>query len=204
MANTRYVRIGGAVVAVLGLLLVPTACGSAPADGPPTAAQESPAQGAAPAGPPDVAAQIEGMRRLAFMIGRWEGSGYFVGRDGRTDFTQTEVVAYRLDGALIAVDGDGRDAADPNRAIHSAFAVATYDPGADTFRWEAFSDGNRLETELQVSENRWQWGFQPVPQVTVRYTADFTATEWRELGEISMDGGATWTTNLEMTLTRVE
>lgn len=154
-------------------------------------------------GPPDVPAQLAAMRRLEFMVGRWEGQGWFVNRQGRTDFTQTEEVAPRLGGLLLVVDGKGLRKDDPTRPVHDAFAIASFDQAAQAYRWEAFSDGNRLETRLEVGDRGWRWSFEPVPGVIVRYQAEFTPDRWRETGETSTDGGATWRPNLDMTLRRV-
>lgn len=76
--------------------------------------------------------------------------------------------------------------------MHSAFALVSFEPAANRYRWEAFSNGSRLETELLVGESQWQWLLRPAPQVTVRYTARFTPQDWWEIGEISLDGGRTW------------
>lgn len=155
-----------------------------------------------PPGPPDPAAQVTAMKKLSFMVGTWKGSGWYVAREGRVEFNQTEVVAPKLGGTLLVVDGDGRDAKDQERVVHSAFAVASYDTAASTYRWEAFANGSRLETTLTVGDAEWAWSFEAAPGVTVRYKAVFTADQWRETGEMSTDGGKTWIPNLDMTLQR--
>lgn len=187
---------------MLVLLAAGCAQGGDPATPASPVAQSAAAQ-QPPPGSPDVPAQLAAMRKLDFMLGRWEGEGWYVTRQGRVDFLQTETVAPRLGGLLLIVDGKGVRKDDRRTPVHDAFAVASVDPAGQTYRWEAFSEGNRLETELVVRDRGWQWSFSPVPGVTVRYQATFTADVWRETGEMSVDGGATWRPSLDMTLRRV-
>jgi hypothetical protein len=50
-----------------------------------------------------------------------------IGPGQRAEFTQTETVQAKLDGTLLAMEGEGRDKNDRGRIVHSAFAVLAYD-----------------------------------------------------------------------------
>ncbi|MDQ1419291.1 MAG: hypothetical protein QOJ52_1253, partial [Acidimicrobiaceae bacterium] len=152
-------------------------------------------------GSPKIAAQVAGMKKLGFMVGRWVGPGWSLGQKGeRVEFTQTEQVTLQLSGELMTVQGIGRVRGIPS---FSAFATATFDPATATYPWQAFSQGSKVETTLGVTDNRFTWSFDPTPGVTVRYAATFTKDTWHETGEMSIDGGKTWMPNLDMTLSRV-
>jgi len=143
------------------------------------------------------------MKRLAFMLGHWEGEGWVVnGPGGRVDIHQTEQVELQLSGEVMTVAGHGVVPGKPDAPSFTAFAVATFAQATSTYRWEAFSQGSRLETTLDVRENGWKWGFEAVPGIVVRYDSTFTADTWHETGETSVDGGKTWHPSLDMTLKR--
>jgi hypothetical protein len=141
------------------------------------------------------------MKKLNFMLGRWEGLGWSLGDQGkRVEFTQTEQVTLQLSGELMTVQGTGRVRGVPS---FSAFATATFDPATATYPWRAFNQGSKVETTLGVTENQFTWSFDSAPAVTVRYRATFAEGKWHETGEVSSDGGDTWMPSLDMTLSRV-
>jgi hypothetical protein len=150
---------------------------------------------------PKISAQVEGMKKLGFMQGQWEGPGWSLGQKGeRVEFSQTEKVTLQLSGELMTVEGVGRVRGVPS---FSAFATATFDPATGTYPWEAFSQGSKVETTLGVTENRFTWSFDPAPGVTARYVAAFGTGKWHETGEVSSDGGKSWAPSLDMTLSRI-
>src|SRR5688500_12056517 len=54
---------------------------------------------------PDVAAQREAMKKLDFMVGKWEGSGWDQRGRVRHEFTSAETVDWRVDGTVLLVEG---------------------------------------------------------------------------------------------------
>lgn len=161
----------------------------------------SAAQAPAPAQPAE-------MRRLDFLVGRWQGEGWILlGPGGRHTFRQTENVERKVGGAALLVEGLGRskDPGDAGAVIHSAFAVVSYDRKAGAFRWHALrADGDPIDTQLKVSENMLIWGIPHPSGGEMRFTIKLNEKgQWFEVGEFSRDG-KTWQKFFEMTLDRVK
>jgi hypothetical protein len=147
-------------------------------------------------------AEITALSHLDYMVGTWTGSGWMMlGPGRRAEFTQTETITKKLGGSLITIDGDGRDAANPERHIHSAFATIYFVPEANEMHFMAFSGGNKVDVVPTLGDHTLIWGFD-APYGKTRFTLDFSSGQWHEIGELSRDNGQTWTKNFEMTLTR--
>ena len=157
-------------------------------------------------GPPP--SQVVEMKRLDFLVGRWEGEGWIaLGPSGRHTFRQTENVERKLDGAALLVEGVGRSK-DPGSAgavIHNAFAVASYDRKAGAFKWYALrAGGDPVDTQLKVSENTLTWAAPTPGGGGMRFTIRLNEKgQWFEVGEFSRDG-KTWQKFFEMTLDRAK
>ncbi|HVG19968.1 MAG TPA: hypothetical protein VNI02_13035 [Blastocatellia bacterium] len=149
------------------------------------------------------------MKKLDFLLGQWQGEGWIVlGKGERRTFKQTETVQSKLDGLLIVVDGLGKGKIPGKQeevVVHNAFAVASYDNGAKTFRWRAYrADGFTLDTDASVGENSLAWGFRSPQGGDIRFTIRLTEKDqWHEVGEYSQDGKS-WNKFFEMTLQRVK
>lgn len=160
---------------------------------------------AAQSPPPPQAAE---MKRLDFLVGRWEGEGWIaLGPGGRHTFRQTENVEGKAGGAALLVEGVGRskDPGDAGAVIHNAFAVITYDRKAGAFRWYALrAGGDPVDTQLKVSENTLIWAAPNPGGGEMRFTIRLNEKgQWFEVGEFSRDGKA-WQKFFEMTLDRVK
>lgn len=174
MRAIRYGFGGVGLVAVLAIggCAAQSATKSATAAPPAT----SPANALTAPGSPKIAAQVEGMKKLDFMLGRWVGPGWSLGAQGaRVGFIQTEQVSLQLSGELMTVQGNGLVQGVP---AFSAFATATFDSATTTYHWQAFSQGSTVETTLGVTADQFTWSFDPSPGVTVRYAATFAEGKW--------------------------
>lgn len=147
---------------------------------------------------------VSAMQRLAFLEGNWHGQGWHqVARGGeRRHLSQTEHVKRVLDGDLLTIEGSGRAAEDPGRVVHRAFAIVSYEAATARYRWEAFSRGDRLETELRVTDTTFEWSAQLAPSTLMRYRATVNGDHWTETGQLSTDQGTTWATTLQLQLRR--
>ena len=152
--------------------------------------------------------QAAEMKRLDFLVGRWQGEGWIVlGRGERYAFRQAENVQRKVDGAVLLIEGLGKskDPVNAGAVVHNAFAVVSYDKRARAFRWYAIrANGDPVDTQLKVSENMLAWGMPHPSGGEIRFTIRLNEKgQWFEVGEFSRDG-ETWQKFFEMTLTRVK
>jgi hypothetical protein len=149
-----------------------------------------------------IAEQRAAIAKLDKAVGTWRGSGWIMmGPQKRSEFNQTETIQKKLGDTVLLVEGNGRDVQDPNRTVHDALAVLSYDTAKKQYLFSTYANGRHLEAPAEVNENGYVWGFD-MPYGRVRFTLDFSGGKWHEVGEISRDGGKTWFKNFEMTLTR--
>jgi hypothetical protein len=165
--------------------------------------------GASPGQSPAPAAQRDSMKKLDFLVGEWKGEGWmeFV-PDQRQTFKGTEIVQPKLDGLLLAIEGQHRGkigGKGEEVVIHSAFALVSYDDKAKRYRFQAFTGrGNHEDTEAKVTDKQLIWGMSIPEFGDVRYTIKLDEKgRWFEVGEVSKDGKE-WRKFFEMTLERVK
>jgi hypothetical protein len=186
----------GMTTRALAAALVCVACG---ADMKRTAAPPAPAAAAPAAAAVEPAA---GLLPLAWMIGEWRGRGWMQRGPGpRESFDIHEQVRWAAGGALMVVDGLGKDAA--GKVVHQAFAVISVDPATGKPTLRAYRAGaGEVTSPVEIGEAAASWGFAPPPGGRVRFSFSQTpAGEWREVGEFSRDG-TSYAPFLEMTLVR--
>lgn len=149
-------------------------------------------------------AKLEAMQKLDFLVGDWEGKGWFAGPRGRSEVWGTESVRSRLEGLVIVVEGHfmgnvpGSEEAVP---VHHAFGVLSYDQEGGHYRVSThLANGLGGDfTATMPDDHTIIWG----DPNRVRYTMDFSKEgQWHEIGEYTPDGGTTWTQFMEMTLHR--
>jgi hypothetical protein len=169
-----------------------------------------PALAAAPAPAPQQAAPAvarEKMKRLAVMVGQWEGVGWILmGPQGRKTFTAKENIQPRLDGTVILVEGLGKGRmapGGPEVPVHQALGVLSYDAQADRYGFVAYRlGGEKVDTEMKtLPDGSFEWGF-AAPHGQVRFNIRIADGQWVERGEHSRDG-KTFSPFFEMTLRRV-
>ena len=145
------------------------------------------------------------MKKLDWLVGNWKGEGWIqMGPQGRKEFTQTEAIQTKLDGLVLVIEGQGKSKEDGS-PVHTALAFLSYDEGAKTFRWRAFTaEGRQTDTVAKVGTKTLEWGMEIPERGRVRYTIHLNEKgEWFEVGEICPDG-QTWHKFFEMTLQRQE
>lgn len=173
-----------------------------------------PAFAQAPAAPKPAPAQApapvarEKLKRLAVMLGQWEGDGWIVmGPQGRKTFTVKESIQPRLDGTVLLVEGLGKGRIQPGGPevpVHQALGVLSYDAQADRYGFVAYRlGGEKVDTEMKtLPDGSFEWGF-AAPHGQVRFTIQIADGQWVERGEHSRDG-KTFQPFFEMKLRRVE
>lgn len=158
---------------------------------------------------PSPAAQLEAMKKLNFLIGKWEGESWTEFAPGqRLQSHGTETVQDKLGGLLVTMEGiHRRKAGEKNEGtvVHNAFGVATFDEKAKRYRFQAYTNrGTYVDAEAKIADGRFEWGFRVPNAVEIRYVIKLNDKgQWFETGEMSRDG-KTWRKFFEMTLDRVK
>jgi hypothetical protein len=132
---------------------------------------------------PNVALQREAMKRLAFLVGQWQGDATVtLGPGGPIRLRQTEHVQFKLDGLLLLIEGTGRDAA-TGAVSFNALATISFDEATKTYRFRAHNDGRYLDTELVVGDRSFEWGYTAGPaKITNKMSLDADG-RWVEFTE---------------------
>jgi len=151
--------------------------------------------------------QREEMKKLDYMIGQWQGSGWIDREGGRQSFAGTETVQGKLGGIALLVEGNFKGklaGAEEESTVHETLAVISYDEKAKVYRFRTYlATGSSGDHEIKMIEGGWEWGMQ-TSRGNVRFTMKLTEKgEWFEIGEFSQDA-TTWRKFFEMTLQRVE
>jgi len=159
---------------------------------------------------PSPSTQATQMKKLDFLIGKWQGSGYVEYVPGqRGTFTETENIEAKLGGLVDVVEGTGTSKMQngAEAVTHSALAIVSYDESASAFRWQAYSAANGtaqyIETQATVGDKTLEWGYQESRAGSFRFTIKLDEKgQWSEIGEVSHDGKI-WQKFFEMTLQKV-
>ena len=148
-------------------------------------------------------AEAEEMRKLADLIGHWQGEGWMQRGNTRSEFRQTEDVQTKLDGTTLLIEGHAYAG---DSLIFQAMAVISYDNQNNQYRFNSFlADGKYTEASGKFNDDgSFDWQFEVPNGGTIKYHIIFTATTWQEKGYYSPDGGSQWFPFLEMNLIKTE
>jgi hypothetical protein len=149
---------------------------------------------------------LEEMKKFDFIVGDWEGTGWMAfGPNQREDSRVVEHAEYKLDGAVLVIEGIGR-AGGPGtaseRIVHNALGVVSFDRAKGDYTMRAYrADGQFIDAWIKPGEGGLTWGFDIPGMGAMRYTMRINEKgQWHEIGEMSRDSGATWNQFFEMTL----
>ncbi len=148
---------------------------------------------------PNLPAQREAMKKLAFLVGKWSGGATTSrGPNETVKVKQTEEVQFKLGGLLLLIEGTGRNP-DTAEVMFNALATISYDEAAKAYRFRAYNDGRYLDTDLKVPENGFEWGYKAGP-ADVRFVMRLNDKgEWVETGDVKFGDNPPQRT-FEMTL----
>ena len=135
-------------------------------------------------GMPNVDAQREAMKKLAFLAGHWSGSASISRGPGEPlHLTQTENVQFKLDGLVLLIEG--QSTGPDGKAQFQALATVSYDDVSRTYRFRAYNDGHYVDTELTAQTDGFAWGFNAGP-AKIQNTMHITAKgEWQETTDVA-------------------
>lgn len=86
-------------------------------------------------------AHISEISKLDFLVGKWEGDGWIIGRDGQKHpFQQTEKIQYKIDGVAILIEGLGKS---NGRISHNALAIISYNIKDSIYRFQSYTSSGR-------------------------------------------------------------
>ena len=142
----------------------------------------------------------EKMKELAFMEGQWKGGGWNINQDRtRSEFSQSEDVAYELNGTVLLIKGKGVD--QDGKLVHNALGVVSYNAAEGNYIMHAFlENGMRTEAQLEIiAPGKAKWWFEPGNGATIRYTFSVVDGTWTETGEYSPDK-ETWYPSLSFSV----
>ena len=141
--------------------------------------------GAQQPGPNSIDAQREAMRKISFLAGHWSGPITVVRGPGEPlHLTQTEDVAYKLDGLVMLVEGKSTDA--DGKVGFSALATIAYDDASHTYHFRAYNGGHYVDTELSVPANGFSWSYAAGPAHIVNTMHLTDKGEWSEVTDVTV------------------
>jgi hypothetical protein len=166
-------------------------------------AQNDAAKDANPSAPG--AAQRAAMKKLVFLVGTWQGSGWIMfGAGKRETFTNTETVQMKLGGAAVLIEGLGKN--EKGETAHNALGLLTFDAKKGVYNFRAhLANGDSLDITPEITDKSFIWGFRnEAAKGDIRYTITLNEKgNWLEIGEFSPDGGKQWFKIFEMELKKV-
>jgi hypothetical protein len=145
----------------------------------------------------------------AGLVGEWAGTSWSMGRDGlRHEGRAVERARWNLAGTAIIVEGYGYtvdEATGARTTRHDAAGLIELDAATDEIAFYARRAGAAFAKhtlEVNEADGTMRWSPDSAPGVDIRFTISLADGRWREIGEMSRDGGATWTTFLGTDLER--
>jgi hypothetical protein len=143
---------------------------------------------------PNPETQREAMKKLAFLAGKWSGDATVQRGPGEpVKIRQSEDIQYRLGGLVMIIEGTGRDI-ESGKVLFNAFAVVNYDESKKQYRIRAYSDGRQVETELEVSDRGFAWGFPSGPAQIRNVMVVNEKNEWAETTTVKVGDRPEFTT----------
>ncbi len=140
----------------------------------------------------------EKLNPLAFLEGRWKGSGWMMGEDrSRSTFDQEEIVEFKLSETVLEIEGIGRS---DGQVVHHALALIQPAEEEGKFSFTSFlQSGVKGTYPAYMEEGKLIWQ----PNEQVRYVVQINDQgQWYEIGEYN--AGSSWYQFFEMTLDKVQ
>ncbi len=136
--------------------------------------------------------------KLAFIAGKWKGSGWMMGRDRtKAEFNQAENIQFKLDSTILLIEGMGKT---NGTVIHDALAIVSYNKDKSEYAFQSFLHTGRKGTfKAELKGEKLYW----YPSDNMRYIIWINEKgQWYETGEYNREGQ--WFQFFEMTLDKTE
>lgn len=165
-----------------------------------------PASGALAQEAPVPPEAIAAMEPIGWLAGQWSGEATIQGPGGPRTIQQTEDVRTALEGALLIVEGTGRDPTDGGggSVVYRAFGVFSIGDAPGRYRVAAWQGGRFVDASAEIAvDGTVTWGFDTPDGGEVRYVIRRPERDvWHEAGSFRAAGGDAWRPFFEMTLRR--
>ena len=147
-------------------------------------------------------AELAAIKKLDFLVGKWEGTGWMQRGPARQEARGTEHVQVKLQGKALLVEGLFKDVTTKG-VVHETLAVITYDEKAGKYRFSTYLFNRpNAEYELTVKEQGVSWQMNVGQGMMVDFSMGIDKGDWLEIGEVTMPGRPK-TKFLEMRLKKV-
>ena len=151
------------------------------------------------ADPATLDAERAAIAQLSWMDGTWRGPATTMTPTGEHKVTQTERIGTMLGGTIRVMEGKGFN---PDGTTgFNAFGILSYNPATKAFALHSYAQGYAGDFKLTPQADGYVWEI-PAGPMTIRYTATFNGTTWREVGDRIVPGQAPQRF-FDMMLTRV-
>ena len=143
---------------------------------------------------------------FAWLVGEWEGTATIHTANGGTmSLQQRESVTSAAFATALIIQGRGMMNVNGSpRQLWDAAGLFAYDTPTKTFSFSSASGSGLAQTfAVSTQGSGFTWSYVEAAGARVRYVITRTADDkWKEIGERSEDGGATWTTTIDLLLAR--
>ena len=146
-----------------------------------------------------IAAEREGMARLAWMDGVWRGPATTQLPSGPHSVTQTERIGPMLGGTIKVLEGRGYNA--DGTTGFNAFGIVSFDPATHAYTLHSYAQGHAGDFVLTPTADGYVWTI-PLGPMSIRYTATLAGGVWTEVGD-RIVGDRPPVRFFEMRLTRI-
>ncbi|MBX3118207.1 MAG: hypothetical protein KF784_04015 [Fimbriimonadaceae bacterium] len=158
----------------------------------------APAQQNADAGRP----YAEAMKKLSFLFGEWEGTGWVQMGQERSTYTVKESVHPRAGGTVVSFQGIGKDTK-TGIVGHDAYGVMSYDLEKKAYTIRSYvMNGQSGVFPATIGDKSIVWEIKTDDR-HIKYSISLDEKgQWVEIGEVKLDGNL-WYKFMEMTLKKV-
>lgn len=143
-----------------------------------------------------------GMEKLQFLKGEWRGEGWMEGPKGRHSFHQSKIVTDHMDHMVLAIEGNSMTSED---IFYSRTLVMVSWDGKSPYRIHAYGAPDAVvDGTASLTGDTFEWRFD-LGKMRFRYRIHIDEKGlWDEVGDRSMDEGATWHEFTELRLDKMK
>lgn len=151
--------------------------------------------------PPEYPEVAKAMKETAFLVGEWEGEGWFLVNGKKEVSKVTEKIALKAGGTVLSLEGRGVNL--DGQEVHNAYGFLFYDRETKGYRMRSFlTTGATGEHDAMAKDGVIVWTIKS--QRTIRYTIKLDEQgRWFEIGEVDTGDGK-WFQFFEMRLKKIK